>query len=160
LSVENIIKGQGETDVNMKLALTTAAIGLALNLVLIPSFGILGMLATNVVAGIPSLIISLWWVKKKFNATIDWKSSIKIVLTSTLAAAITYAATSQLTVSSWITLIIGAAIFLATFLLTTPLAGAINKADIHTFKELAKGLGPLSPIFSVPLSLIERLART
>ncbi|TSA56710.1 flippase, partial [bacterium] len=116
LSVENIIKSQGKTDVNMKLALITSAIGLALNIVLIPKFGILGLLATNIISGIPSLIIALWWIKKKFNATIDWVSSAKILLASTLATIITYGVISQLNLTNWITLTIGALIFLATYL--------------------------------------------
>jgi len=159
LSVENIIKSQGKTDVNMKLALITSAIGLALNIVLIPKFGILGLLVTNVISGIPSLIIALWWIKKNFNATIDWGSSAKILLASTLAAVITYVVTSQLNISSWINLIIGASIFLATYLIATPLVGAVNKSDIHTFREMLKGLGPLAPLFTLLLSFIERLTR-
>jgi len=159
LSVENIIKSQGKTDVNMKLALITSAIGLALNIVLIPKFGILGLLATNIISGIPSLIIALWWIKKKFNATIDWVSSAKILLASTLATIITYGVISQLNLTNWITLTIGALIFLATYLIATPLVGAINKADIHTFREMLKGLGPLAPLFTLLLSFIERLTR-
>ena len=159
LSVENIIKSQGKTDVNMKLALITSAIGLALNIVLIPKFGILGLLVTNIISGIPSLIIALWWIKKKFNATIDWVASAKILLASTLAAVITYVVTSQLNISSWINLIIGASIFLATYIVTTPLVGAVNKSDIHTFREMLKGLGPLAPLFTLLLSFIERLTR-
>jgi len=105
------------------------------------------------------LVIALWWIKKNYNATINWVSSVKILLASTLAAIITYVVTSQLNISSWINLIIGAAIFLATYLVTTPLIGAINKTDIQNFKEMMKGLGPLAPIFTLPLSFIERLTK-
>jgi O-antigen/teichoic acid export membrane protein len=157
LSVENILKSQGKTGVNMKLTLITSAISLALNLMLIPTFGILGLLVTNIVAGIPSLLIALWWIKKKFNASIDLGSSAKIVLSSTIAAALTYLVVSQLTVSSWITLILGALIFLTAYLVLTPLVGAINKADVQNFKEMAKGLGPLAMLINFPLSVIERL---
>jgi O-antigen/teichoic acid export membrane protein len=157
LSVENILKSQGKTDVNMKLTLITSGISLALNLVLIPTFGILGLLVTNIVAGIPSLLIALWWIKKKFGASIDWGSSIRIVLASAAAAAVTYVAVTQLSISSWITLIIGAVIFFAAYLVTTPMLGAITRADVQNFKEMAKGLGPLALLFNLPLSLIERI---
>jgi O-antigen/teichoic acid export membrane protein len=157
LSLENIIKSQGKTDVNMKLTLITSAVALVLNVVLIPTFGILGFLATNIVSGIPSLIIALWWIKKTYSATINWVSSAKILLASTLAAVITYVVTSHLVISSWVNLIVGAVIFLATYLVATPMMGAINKSDLHTFKEMVHGLGPLAPLFVLPLSLIERL---
>ncbi len=159
LSVENILKSQGKTDLNMKLTLITSAISLALNLVLIPTLedGILGLLITNIIAGIPSLLIALWWIQKKFNASIDWSSSIKIVLASTIAAALTYVVVSQLTISSWITLIIGAAVFLSAYLLTTPMVGAITRADIQNFKEMAKELGLLAPLLNLLLLFLERL---
>jgi O-antigen/teichoic acid export membrane protein len=157
LSIENIIKSQGKTDVNMKLTLVSSAIALVLNVMLIPTFGIVGFLATNIVSGIPSLIIALWWIKKNYSATINWASSAKVLLASTLATVITYTATSQLNISSWMNLLVGAVIFLATYLVATPMMGAINKADIRTFQEVVHGLGPLAPIFALPLSAIERL---
>jgi uncharacterized membrane protein YagU involved in acid resistance len=103
------------------------------------------------------LIIALWWIKKTYSATINWVSSAKILLASTLAAVITYVVTSHLVISSWVNLIVGAVIFLATYLVATPMMGAINKSDLHTFKEMVHGLGPLAPLFVLPLSLIERL---
>ena len=157
LSVEHILKSQGKTGVNMKLTLITSAISLALNLVLIPIFGIVGLLVTNIVAGIPSLLIALWWIKKNFNASIDWDSSTRIVLSSAVAAMLTYVVVSQLVISHLVTLIIGALIFVVTYLLATPLMGAITRADVQNFKEMAKGLGPLAPILGLFLSLVERL---
>jgi len=159
LSVDNIIKSQGKTDVNMKLTLITSVIALGLNLVLIPKFGVLGLLAANIVSGIPSLIIALWWIKKNYSATINWISSAKILLASTLTAAVTYLATFQLNLHSLVTLIIGVAIFVTIYLVTTPLVGAITQADVQTFKHMAMGLGPLAPILLLPLSLIERLIK-
>jgi len=141
----------------MKLALLSSGIALVFNVVLIPTFGILGFLATNIVSGVPSLVIALWWIKKNYGATINWVSSAKILLASILAAAVTYVVTSQLSLPSWMNLIVGAILFLATYLVATPLFGAINKTDIHTFQEIVCGLGPLASLFVLPLSLIERL---
>jgi O-antigen/teichoic acid export membrane protein len=159
LSVENILKSQGKTGLIMKLTLITSAINLALNLVLIPTLedGIFGLLITNIIAGIPSLLIALWWIKKKFNASIDWGSSTKIVLASSIAAALAYVVVSQLGISNWVTLIIGTIVFLTAYLLASPMVGAITRADVQNFKEMAKGLGPLALYLNLPLSFIERL---
>ena len=124
LSIENIIKSQGKTDVNMKLALLSSGMALILNVVLIPTFGILGFLATNIVSG---LVIALWWIKKNYGATINWVSSAKILLASILAAAVTYIVTLQLSLPSWMNLIVGAVLFLATYLVATPLFGARSR---------------------------------
>ena len=159
LSVENLIKSQGKTDFNLKLSIVTSAIGLSFNLVLIPTFGILGLLATNIISGVPSIIIALWWIKKNYNATIDWVSSAKILVAATLAAVVTYVVVSHLTLNNWITLIIGGFLFLATYLTVSPLIGAINKADIQNFKEMLMGFGPLASLFALPLLFLEKLAR-
>ena len=158
LSIENLLKSQGKTDFNLKLTIITSAIGLTLNIVLIPSFGIVGLLVTNIVSGVPSIIIALLWIEKKFNTTIDLISSAKILLASALAAIATFLVTSQLNLK-WLTLIIGTLIFLIVYLTAAPLLGAINKTDIHNFRGMLKGLGPLSPLFALPLMLIEKLTR-
>jgi len=157
MSVENIIKSQGNTDVNMKLTLITSAIALVMNLLLIPPFGILGLLITNAVSGIPSLIISLRWIKKNYGATIDYRSSMKILVASAAPAALTYFVVVQIDLYSWLALILGAGIFFAGYLVMAPLMGAINKKDVGNFRAMLQGLGPLARLFTLPLSVIERL---
>lgn len=160
LSLGNLINGQGKTRFTLKLTLITSAIGLPLSLLLIPKFGIIGLIATNLTVGIPSLIIGLWWIKKHFTVTIDWISSAKILATSALAALVAHTIISQLTLPSWVKLIAGATAFLATYITTTPLIGAINKTDIQSLREMLSELGPLSHLSKLPLGIIEKLART
>ncbi|MCW4031668.1 MAG: hypothetical protein NWE80_04815 [Candidatus Bathyarchaeota archaeon] len=73
--------------------------------------------------------------KTHLAAKINLSSSARILLASTLAATITHIAISQLTQSSWIVLITGTLIFLATYIIAAPLTGAINKTDTQNLKE-------------------------
>jgi O-antigen/teichoic acid export membrane protein len=157
LSLGNLINSQGETKLNLKLTLITSAIGFPLSLILIPRLGIIGLIATTLTAGIPSLIIALHWIKKHYSVTVDWTSSTKILLSSGTAAVITYAILSQLSFSSWIKLIIGGTIFLFTFLISILLTKTINKQDINNLKEMTSELGPLSHILNSILNIIEKL---
>jgi stage V sporulation protein B len=157
-SAGTILKGQGKTQLHLKITLIKSIIGVTLSLTLIPMFGIFGFLAAFLVADVPSLIIALWWIRKNYNATIDWQSSAKILSASMIAAIITYAMVSVLNLANWINLIIGAIIFLATYLFTAPLIGAINQTDTKNLKEMLKALGPLAPIFNIPLYLITKLS--
>jgi O-antigen/teichoic acid export membrane protein len=157
LSLGNLINSQGETKLNLKLTLITSAIGFPLSLLLISRFGIIGLIATTLTAGIPSLIIALHWIKKHYSVTVDWTSSTKILLSSGTAAVITYAILSQLSFSSWIKLIIGGTIFLFTFLISILLTKTINKSDINNLKEMTSELGPLSHILNSILNIIEKL---
>jgi len=157
LSLGNFINGQGKTELNLKLTLISFVTGFPLSILLIPKFGIIGLIATTLTAGIPSLIMGLWWIRKYFTVKIDWASSAKILLASTVAAAFTYTVIYQLNLSSWARLAIGALIFLTTYTTTTPLIGAINKTDIQNLIETLNELGPLSYMFKLPLNIIEKL---
>jgi len=157
LSLGNLINSQGRTEVNLKLTLISSAIGLPLSLILIPNYGIIGLIATTLTAGIPSLITGLWWIKKHFEVTIDWASSAKILLSSTFAALITYVALSQLGMADWMKLAIGTITFTVSYMTATPLIGAINKTDIQNLKEMLKELGPLTKILNYPLNIMEKI---
>ncbi len=157
LSLGNLINSQGKTKVTLKLTLVTATIGFPLSLLLIPKLGIIGLIITTLTAGIPSLTIALWYVKKHFTATIDWTSSAKILLSSATAATITYIILSQLSFSNWIKLIVGATIFLFTFLTITLSTRTINRSDVNNLREMLSELGPLSHLLNFLLNIIEKL---
>ena len=81
------------------------------------------------------------------------KNNLKTVI----AATPTYLITTQLTQPDWLTLILGAAIYLLTYVIIAPLIGAIDQTDTRNLKEMTKTLGPLTPILAAPLNLIEHL---
>ena len=80
LSVTNFINGQGKTVFNLKLNALSATIGFPLGTFLVWQFGVVGILVAMIVAGIPSLAISLIWVKKHYNLSIDWGARTEIKL--------------------------------------------------------------------------------
>jgi O-antigen/teichoic acid export membrane protein len=97
LSVGALINSQGKTKTNLKLTLATLATALPLSIILIPTYGITGLIITTLISRFPSTIIGLWWIKTHLAAKINLSSSARILLASTLAATITYIITSQLT---------------------------------------------------------------
>jgi len=157
LSTGNLIKSQGKTDVTLKLAILAFITGMILSLTLIPTFGILGLIASQLIGGIPSIIISLWWIKKHYKTTVNWKSSIKILLASAIASIPTYITATQLSLPNWLTLILGAAIYLVTYMITAPLIGAINQEDIQNIKEMLTSLGSITPILNKLLYPLEKI---
>jgi len=157
LSLGSFLNGQGETMVTMKLALISLGIGLPLSLTLIPLFGITGLIATALVDGVPSLAVGLWWIKRHFNATLDWVSSTKIFLASIIAAVITHIIISQLNFQYWAELVAGGITFLIVYLVAAPLIKAVNKDDINNLREMLSDLGPFSRLFYIPLNIVERL---
>jgi O-antigen/teichoic acid export membrane protein len=157
LSTSNFISSQGKTTFILYLTLLSAAIGLPLGYILIMQFGVLGLIITTLVTGIPSTLIPLYWVKKHYDLTIDWSSSAKIVLSSSVAAASTYLLILELGYSSLIRLIIGIVFFILVFITAALLTKTINKSDIENLRSMASGLGIIGKIFCRVLNIYEKL---
>ncbi len=160
LSTGNFITAQGKTTFFLHLTLITAAIGLPMGYILILRFGVLGLIVTSLVATIPSFVIELYWIRKHYEVTVDWRSSAKILLSSAIAAASTYALISELGFSSWIRLIIGIVFFAFVFVAAALLTQTINKYDIENLRGMVSGLGIIGKIFNHALNIIEKLMET
>jgi O-antigen/teichoic acid export membrane protein len=157
LSVGNFINGQGKTSFNLKLSVLTAAIGFPLSIALTSQFGVIGIILTALVAGLPSLIISLQWIKKNYNLTIDLVSSVKILFSSAFAGVAAYMLQASLGFNSLVDLIVGVATFSIVFLPSILLTRTINKTDIENLRQMTTSLGPVSRLLNPALNLIEKL---
>jgi O-antigen/teichoic acid export membrane protein len=157
LSIGNLINSQGFTKYNLKLTLLTVSIGFPLSFVLISQFGIIGLIVTSIVVSLPSLFLSLGFIKKNFGVSIDWLSSAKIVVSSVVAAVLTYVTINQLPFSSPIQLVAGVVIFVIVILLLAVITQILNKADLENIRQIVNALGPLRKPLSIVLNLIEKL---
>ena len=139
---------------------TTAVIGLPLGYILISNFGVYGLIAISLSASIPSLIISLNFIKNKYGATLDWSSSLKILLSSIVAAIIAYVFIWQFNFTSWIQLIIGAIAFTFVYVFLILLTRAINISDIKNLRDMVSSLGPISKFVQYFLNIMEKIVIT
>jgi stage V sporulation protein B len=160
LTAGNFILSQGETKFDLYLTLLTASIGFPVGYLLIMHVGVLGLIITSLIAGIPSTVIMLFWINKHYGLTVDWRSSTKILVSSLTAAALTYALVSALTFSSWIRLIIGVGFFVIIFVTATLLTRTLNKDDLDNLRSMTSGLGSLSKIIDRILNLVEKIMTT
>ena len=110
--------------------------------------------------GIVSTIIPLYWVRKNYELIVDWSSSAKIVLSSSIAAVLTYAVVLELGFSSLIRLIVGVVFFAFVFVAATLLTKTIRKSDIDNLCGMASGLGIVGKIFSRVLNIYGKLIET
>jgi O-antigen/teichoic acid export membrane protein len=157
LSTSNLINSQGHTNFILKITILTACIGLPIGTVLVLNFGVVGLIVTSLIEALPSHAISLYWIRKKYGVTVDWGSSAKIVLSSALAGILTYGAISAVSFSSWLELLLGAAVFLPTVVLGLLLTGVITPTDICNLRMVVGGLGALGRLVGKILTLFERI---
>jgi O-antigen/teichoic acid export membrane protein len=157
LSTGNLINSQGHTTFNLYMTLLMAAIGIPMGYILIMNFGVIGLIATSLTAGLPGTFISLGWAKQRYGVTVDWMSSGKILFSSAIAAIVTYAIVTELGFASWIRLIIGVVLFLLILITAILLTRAITRSDIDNIRAMVSGLGPIGKTVNTFLNLIEKI---
>ncbi len=159
LSVSNLINGQGYPGYNMKLSILTVVIGFPVSFLLISNFGVLGLIVTSLTVGLPSLFISLRFIKNKFGVSVDWVSSAKILLSSAVTGVLTYLLISQLAFSNPVRLVIGVVAFVFIFVAATLLTRSINKTDVASLRQIVNVMGPLRRPLGFLLNIIEKLMK-
>jgi O-antigen/teichoic acid export membrane protein len=159
LSLGNFLAGVGETKVSMKLNLLSFCFGVPLAFLLVPNFGIVGVILGSLFATIPKLILGLVWIWRHYQVKADFSCSTKILASSGVSAAATYLFTSLMGTPEWIKLAVGGATFLTLYLIITPLIRAVNKTDIKNLRNMLSDLGIISKILHLPLSFAEKIAK-
>jgi stage V sporulation protein B len=156
ISLSNLLTGLGETKIWLKLNILTLCIGIPLAFTLIPTLKIVGVIICTVVSGVPSMFIGLRWIWNHYGTKADFYSSAKIFAASSLSALATYTSLNVIAAVAWAKLALGLILFLAVFLVVVPLIGAINQGDINNLRVMFSGLGFLSKLLNIPLSIMEK----
>jgi O-antigen/teichoic acid export membrane protein len=159
LSVGNFINSQGKTTFMLYLTIIQAAVGFPLGYILIMQFGILGLIITSLITGIPTTIIGLYWIRKNYELTVEWRSSAKILLSSAIAAVLTYVLILELGFSSLIRLIIGTIFFVSVFVVAVLVTRTLNKSDVDNLRDMVSGLGSIGKILQSILNFLEKLMK-
>jgi O-antigen/teichoic acid export membrane protein len=159
VSSGGLLNGLGKTRIPMYQSIITIIIGLPLGILLIPIFGITGLIIAGIVSGIPSMTWGLYWIWKHYKAKADFQSSAKILAASTVAAILAYLPATYLQTANWIRLIVGLAVFLTAYVAAAPLMGAVYSADINNLRIMFSGMGIVSKIVNLVLRAAEKVAQ-
>jgi O-antigen/teichoic acid export membrane protein len=157
LSTTNLINSQGDTKFVLKTNVLTVIIGFPLSTLLISQLGVVGLVATTLLVGVPQLVWSLIFIKRRYGVSIDWLASAKILFSSAIAAVVTYFVISWMWFSNPVELIIGCIVFTVVFLLVAIFTRTINEADITNVRTIAGGLGPLRKPLTMLLNLLSKI---
>jgi hypothetical protein len=159
LSIGGLLSGQANTTFILKMAIVTLGVGLPLGYIGIVTLGVLGLIITSLIAGLPALIWGLHFVKKTYGVSVDWLSSAKILVASTIAGSITFGAISVMSFSSWFELLLGAVIFIAILVPCALLVRSISRNDISNLHGMVSSLGAIGKLFGRILDILEKIMR-
>jgi stage V sporulation protein B len=158
--------GIGKTRQIMKQSLLSLAISLPSSyfiITLFASFGevyvVIGGIMAVMFSTLPGMIWGLIWLWKNYHVKADFKNSAKIFAASLTASISAYAFLTVFNAPYWILLLVGAVIFLAVYLVSAPLIGAVNRVDIDNLKLMISGLGIIAKVMDVPLLLMRKICK-
>ena len=150
----NLLNGQGETHINLRVTIITLFTGSPLALFLIPNHGIIGVILTMLIAPLPGYAYSLHWVKRNLGLSLDWGSSGRIylsVIPSTLLTLLFVGTQSNL----WVELFGGAVIFASLFLVMIKALRVLDHTDYEMFRAIVGDTGVLALLVNRLIDLIE-----
>jgi O-antigen/teichoic acid export membrane protein len=157
LSMRSLLIGLGQTKTLMKLNVLTLLVGVPFSILLIPNLGIVGVILGSLFAGLPSMFWGLYWIWKRYRVTADLRSSTRVFVASTAAAATAFLLFNFLDTVDWLKLISGGIVFLAVYIIVAPSIGAILQEDINNLRAMFSGLGLVSKLVDMPLGLAEKV---
>ncbi len=161
----SFLNGIRQTHQVMKQSAVSLLIGLPLAYLLVayfysiggPSYAVIGGIVGSTIATAPSIIWGLYWSWKKYRTKADFRISAKILGSSLFAAAVSYLLLMFLSLPYFVLLILGFLFFTVVYVVTAPLIGAINYADIESLKAMTSGLPLVSKILGLPLMLMQKI---
>ncbi|GAH40219.1 unnamed protein product, partial [marine sediment metagenome] len=81
----NLLRSQGKTRPSFTNSILIFLVGLPMSLYLIPRMGVTGLLISMITTTIVGTVFILFWINRNFGFSLDWRASIKIYLSSTIA---------------------------------------------------------------------------
>lgn len=156
--INNFFAGIGETKTLLKINIIEVSVSICLSFILIPTYGIIGVIIGPMVGMVPSMLIGLILVWKRYNAKVNLKSSSKIFFSSIISSLLTFLVVNSVVLPNWVELIVGGVIFVLSYFLLVPLIGAVTKSDLLNLKTMFSGLGPISKLLNLFLSFLELIA--
>jgi hypothetical protein len=167
ISLGTFQTGIGKTNQVMKQSILSLVVGLPLAYLSVayfysvggPLYAVIGGIVGTLIATMPNVAWGLYWSWKNYKVKADFRISAKIFVSSALASVLTYLFISFFSLPYWITLVMGFVIFMVVYLVSAPLIGVVNQADIDNFKAMFSGLGLVSKILNFPLLFMRKMCR-
>ncbi len=155
-SMTSFFPAVGETKLVMNLNLVSLGISIASAFILVPPLGILGIIIGAQISVLPLTVLGLYFLWKRYGLMVDFRSSAKIFLASSIATVAAYLFILIFHVANWILLAAGATLFLAIYLISAPVIGAISQFDLVNLRTMFSGLGIVSKLLGIFLTIMER----
>lgn len=163
LSAGSLLSSQGETKAVLVIGLFTMTIGVPLGLALIPYFGVIGFILTNLFTQTIGTLLNIYWIHKlKFRGWIN--QSARTFVASFSMGIFVWITINMLRIwagvnNNMIILIVGFIVGLLSYMLLLPLMKGIELRELEVIKDIFGRFGYLKPIIQIPYIIMEKIVQ-
>jgi O-antigen/teichoic acid export membrane protein len=154
-----LLNSQKETKTTFRRTIIYLTIGLPLGIILIPRYGVVGLLVTQTLAPIFSLLYALWWIKENYGISVDYRTNLYTFISAFVGFTCCLIFLSLITANPWIEVFIGGCILMFTYLTLILLTGVLTKKNLRDIHSLLKKYKILSTIIDPIFETLTRLSR-
>jgi lipopolysaccharide exporter len=156
ISTSNILNGQGRADINMRSSIITLVLGSILASILAPKYSIMGILTAMIIAPLPGLLYSYFFVRRTYGLSINWSSSIKLFTASLTSYIVSTICINLVNYNPWIELISGGILFIITYLIAIKITAVLEAHDYDVFRSILGESSTVNPLRRM-LDIYEKL---
>lgn len=153
-----LLRAQGDTKLVAKLDTLTAAIAVCLSLVLIPLYGILGLILIFIVVGWPSYIIAVKKAHEKYGISPPFASVGRLYISLAIMVLVLVPLTMT-PINEAFKIVIGTLAGVTIYIIASTMTKAMKEGDINALKDIMKPQPLVSAIFNKILKIMERIAK-
>jgi len=136
-----LLNSQGNTRATLIMNVLKCCISIPLAWVLIPKFGVYGIITSIIISEFASTAFGLLILRQAYEMSVDINSTIRIILASSLSYIVVALFQRFIHFSTaFLTLFVGGFIFFSSFFLFAPIFSAITLADIDNFESFSDDL--------------------
>jgi O-antigen/teichoic acid export membrane protein len=157
LTLTSFYNGLGETKVTLRISLITFVILVVLSPFLTSAYGVLGLIAAYLIANGGGQIYSSFYARRRFKITFDTPSLLKIFVVSGLSMVAPALILFYSGLSAVLCLVIGAVLFLFTYLTLMPLVRIVTPLELKQTSMVVKKTALLSWVSKPVIAYQERL---
>jgi O-antigen/teichoic acid export membrane protein len=157
IGLQSLLTALAETKLFFITNLISLVNGVVAGFILAPILGMTGLLIAAFIAGLPSLFLTLYVIWKRYEIAINLKDAVRILFASAIAFVVTCGLLNILVLSPVMQLVLGACVFLCTYIVAVPVVGVLNSADIANLRIMFSGIPSISKLLDIPLSLMDRI---
>jgi len=141
----------------MKVGFAGSVTAIVLYPIFVWIFGVEGLIIGIIISSLTRNLFGLYVLRRKYGVSPDLKHTGKTVLCSVVSAGSAYGAVQILSSSPLLSLLLGSATFISTYLLLAPVTGAIEGRDIENLDSMLRELSVIYPFARLLLNIEEKI---